>query len=69
MRDANPIRTLRDYPKPSHEGYENTIEIPEGNNVDLSLHGRILLLNSFHQERLQNSAMISLCSNNIKENL
>ncbi|GJR75006.1 hypothetical protein Tco_0087371 [Tanacetum coccineum] len=33
MGDANHIRTLRDYSKPSHEGYRNTIEIPEGNNV------------------------------------
>ncbi|GJW54489.1 zinc finger, CCHC-type containing protein [Tanacetum coccineum] len=33
MGDANPIRTLRDYSKPSHEGYRNTIELPEGNNV------------------------------------
>nr|GEV62570.1 xylulose kinase-1 [Tanacetum cinerariifolium] len=28
MGDANPIRTLRDYSKPSHEGYRNTIELP-----------------------------------------
>ncbi|GKA18451.1 hypothetical protein Tco_0698366 [Tanacetum coccineum] len=27
MRDANPIRTLGDYSKPSHEGYRNTIEL------------------------------------------
>ncbi|GKE43254.1 hypothetical protein Tco_1470538, partial [Tanacetum coccineum] len=33
MGDANPIRTLRDYSKPSHEGYKNTIELPEGNYV------------------------------------
>ncbi|GJX76745.1 zinc finger, CCHC-type containing protein [Tanacetum coccineum] len=33
MRDANPIRTLGDYSKPSHEGYRNTIELPKGNNV------------------------------------
>nr|GEV51937.1 MAK10-like protein [Tanacetum cinerariifolium] len=33
MGDENPIRTLRDYSKPSHEGYRNTIEIPVGNNV------------------------------------
>ncbi|GJW97797.1 hypothetical protein Tco_0179605 [Tanacetum coccineum] len=34
MGDANPIRTLEDYSKPSHEGYRNTIELPVGNNVD-----------------------------------
>ncbi|GKE36830.1 hypothetical protein Tco_1460235 [Tanacetum coccineum] len=33
MGDANPIRTLRDYSKPSHEGYRNTIELPVGNNM------------------------------------
>ncbi|GJX03559.1 retrotransposon protein, putative, ty1-copia subclass [Tanacetum coccineum] len=31
--DENPIRTLGDYSKPSHEGYKNTIELPVGNNV------------------------------------
>ncbi|GKE79904.1 hypothetical protein Tco_1549904, partial [Tanacetum coccineum] len=30
MEDANHIRTLGDYFKPSHEGYMNTIELPEG---------------------------------------
>ncbi|GJT17377.1 zinc finger, CCHC-type containing protein [Tanacetum coccineum] len=34
MGDENPIRTLGDYSKPSHEGYKNTIELPVGNNVD-----------------------------------
>ncbi|GJS03016.1 hypothetical protein Tco_0463070 [Tanacetum coccineum] len=33
MGDENPIRTLEDYSKPSHEGYRNTIELPERNNV------------------------------------
>ncbi|GJX85127.1 zinc finger, CCHC-type containing protein [Tanacetum coccineum] len=33
MGDANPICTLGDYSKPSHEGYRNTIELPVGNNV------------------------------------
>ncbi|GJU27414.1 MAK10-like protein [Tanacetum coccineum] len=33
MANENPIRTLGDYSKPSHEGYRNTIELPEGNNV------------------------------------
>nr|GEU92426.1 hypothetical protein [Tanacetum cinerariifolium] len=32
-RDENPIPTLEDYSKPSHEGYRNTIELPIGNNV------------------------------------
>ncbi|GKF51048.1 zinc finger, CCHC-type containing protein, partial [Tanacetum coccineum] len=33
MGDENPIRTLGDYSKPSHEGYKNTMELPIGNNV------------------------------------
>ncbi|GJV92463.1 MAK10-like protein [Tanacetum coccineum] len=33
MADENPIATHGDYSKPSHEGYRNTIELPEGNNV------------------------------------
>nr|GEU30005.1 retrotransposon Orf1 [Tanacetum cinerariifolium] len=33
MGDENPIRTLGDYSRPSHEGYRNTIELPEGNNL------------------------------------
>ncbi|GKF03787.1 zinc finger, CCHC-type containing protein [Tanacetum coccineum] len=33
MGDVNPIRTFRDYSKPSHEGYRNTIELPVWNNV------------------------------------
>ncbi|GJS85111.1 MAK10-like protein [Tanacetum coccineum] len=33
MGDENPIRTLGDYSKPSHEGYRVTIELPIGNNV------------------------------------
>ncbi|GKD60460.1 hypothetical protein Tco_1297969 [Tanacetum coccineum] len=33
MGDENPIRTLGEYSKPSHKGYRNTIELPEGNNV------------------------------------
>nr|GEY90696.1 MAK10-like protein [Tanacetum cinerariifolium] len=32
--DENPIRTLGDYLKPSHEGYKNTIELPIRNNVN-----------------------------------
>ncbi|GKC91826.1 hypothetical protein Tco_1152475 [Tanacetum coccineum] len=38
MGDANPIRSLGDYSKPSHEGYKNTIELPVGNNVNLTLY-------------------------------
>ncbi|GKB45752.1 hypothetical protein Tco_0896505 [Tanacetum coccineum] len=33
MGDENPISTLGDYSKPSHEGYRNTIKLPEGNNL------------------------------------
>ncbi|GJY05716.1 MAK10-like protein [Tanacetum coccineum] len=37
LGDENPIRTLGDYSKPSHEGYRNTIELPEENNVRISI--------------------------------
>ncbi|GJS64243.1 zinc finger, CCHC-type containing protein [Tanacetum coccineum] len=33
MENENTIRTLKDYFRPSQEGYRNTIEIPDGNNV------------------------------------
>nr|GEU57994.1 MAK10-like protein [Tanacetum cinerariifolium] len=33
MGDENPICTLGDYTKASHEGYMNTIKLPVGNNV------------------------------------
>nr|GEX02830.1 MAK10-like protein [Tanacetum cinerariifolium] len=33
MGDKNHIRTLGDYSRPSHEGYQNTIELLDGNNV------------------------------------
>ncbi|GKC42503.1 zinc finger, CCHC-type containing protein, partial [Tanacetum coccineum] len=33
LGDENPIRTLEDYSKPSHEGYKNTIKILVGNNI------------------------------------
>ncbi|GJY92440.1 hypothetical protein Tco_0508222 [Tanacetum coccineum] len=33
MGDENPIRTLGDYSKHSHEGYRNTIDLPTGNNL------------------------------------
>ncbi|GJW05158.1 zinc finger, CCHC-type containing protein [Tanacetum coccineum] len=33
MENGNPIRTLGDYSKLSHEGYRNTIELLDENNV------------------------------------
>ncbi|GJV56988.1 hypothetical protein Tco_1457993 [Tanacetum coccineum] len=33
MEIENPIRTLGDYSRPSHEGYRNTIELPDGKNM------------------------------------
>ncbi|GJT39767.1 hypothetical protein Tco_0939632 [Tanacetum coccineum] len=73
MGDANPIRTLGDYSKPSHEGYRNTIELLVGNNVDPSPHEGILLLVSLfpcsilsHREVPQNSTNdILMFRNNI----
>ncbi|GJR39822.1 hypothetical protein Tco_1215506 [Tanacetum coccineum] len=51
MGDESPICTLGDYPKPSHEGYKNTIELPAGNNVVPLLFDTIRLVQngcSFH---------------------
>ncbi|GKB77313.1 zinc finger, CCHC-type containing protein [Tanacetum coccineum] len=33
IENEHPIHTLGDYSKPSHEGYRNTIELPDENNV------------------------------------
>ncbi|GJZ07923.1 hypothetical protein Tco_0542206 [Tanacetum coccineum] len=33
MGDENPRHTLGDYSRPSHEGYRNTIEVPNGNDL------------------------------------
>ncbi|GJX62689.1 hypothetical protein Tco_0295589 [Tanacetum coccineum] len=51
MENENPIHTLRDYSRPRHEGYQNTIELPDGNNVVPLQSGTIRLLqsgSSFH---------------------
>ncbi|GJR13251.1 zinc finger, CCHC-type containing protein, partial [Tanacetum coccineum] len=51
MGDENHIRTLGDYSRPSHEGYRNTIVLPEGNNVVLLRSDTIRLVQnecSFH---------------------
>ncbi|GKB00128.1 hypothetical protein Tco_0828121 [Tanacetum coccineum] len=33
MGDENPRRTLGDYSRPNREGYQNTIEVPNGNDL------------------------------------
>ena len=56
MGDENPIHTLGDYSKPSHEGYRNTIELPEGNNVVPLRSDTIRLVQngcSFHRLRFE----------------
>nr|GEY03411.1 zinc finger, CCHC-type [Tanacetum cinerariifolium] len=56
MGDANTIRTLVDYSKPSHEGYRNTIELPVRNNVVPLRSDTILLVQnrcSFHELRYE----------------
>ncbi|GJT01940.1 hypothetical protein Tco_0823109 [Tanacetum coccineum] len=56
MGDVNPIRTLEDYSKPSHEGYRNTIELPVGNNVVPLRSDTIRLVQngcSFHELRYE----------------
>ncbi|GJY81280.1 zinc finger, CCHC-type containing protein [Tanacetum coccineum] len=58
MGDANPIRTLGDYSKPSHEGYRNTIELPVGNNMVPLLSDTIQMVQnrcSFHGLRERTS--------------
>ncbi|GKA94892.1 MAK10-like protein [Tanacetum coccineum] len=57
MGDENPIRTLGDYSKPSHEGYRNTIELPARNNVVPLRSDTIRLVQngcSFHGLRSEN---------------
>ncbi|GJY73776.1 hypothetical protein Tco_0478207 [Tanacetum coccineum] len=56
MGDKNPIRTLGDYSKPSHEGYQNTIELLDGNNVVPLRSNTIWLVQnrcSFHRLRFE----------------
>nr|GEV39563.1 MAK10-like protein [Tanacetum cinerariifolium] len=51
MGDENPIRTLGEYSKSSHEGYRNTIKLPVGNNMIPLLSDTIQLVQnicSFH---------------------
>ncbi|GJT63565.1 hypothetical protein Tco_1015045 [Tanacetum coccineum] len=51
MGVENPIRTLRDYSRPSHKGYQTTIVLPDGNNVVLLRSDTIRLVQngcSFH---------------------
>ncbi|GKA77856.1 hypothetical protein Tco_0784393 [Tanacetum coccineum] len=61
MGDTNPIHTLGDYSKPSHEGYMNSIEHPVGNNMvplrsdtirTAKLHNDILMFQQHHGESL-----------------
>ncbi|GJS43379.1 hypothetical protein Tco_0568422 [Tanacetum coccineum] len=60
MGDANHIRTLGDYSKPSHEGYRNTIELLEGKNV-------VPLRSDTIRRTIDQSADGKLCDRNDKE--
>ncbi|GKA79089.1 hypothetical protein Tco_0785685 [Tanacetum coccineum] len=42
MGDENHIRTIGDYSRPSHEGYRNTIELPEGKNMGKNVPARTI---------------------------
>ncbi|GKA13865.1 zinc finger, CCHC-type containing protein [Tanacetum coccineum] len=58
MEDENPRRTLGDYSRPSHEGYRNTIQIPDGINVAPLRSDTIRLVQngcSFHGLRSEDS--------------
>ncbi|GJU16233.1 hypothetical protein Tco_1144199 [Tanacetum coccineum] len=59
--DTNPIHTLGDYSRPSHEGYRNTIELPKWKNVvplrsdtirTAKLHNDILMFQQHQGESL-----------------
>ncbi|GKA84360.1 hypothetical protein Tco_0805955 [Tanacetum coccineum] len=50
MGDENHIRTLGDYSRPSHEGYKNTIELHEGNNIVPLRSDTIRLLRNLNPE-------------------
>ncbi|GJS77750.1 hypothetical protein Tco_0727631 [Tanacetum coccineum] len=57
MGDENPRRTLGDYSRPSHEGYRNTIEVPNGNDLAPLRSDTIRLVQngcSFHGLRSEN---------------
>ncbi|GJT63369.1 hypothetical protein Tco_1006902 [Tanacetum coccineum] len=65
MGDEIPIRTLGDYSRPNHEGYRNTIELPDGNNVvplrsdtiwTVKLQNDILMFQQ-HQGKLRNRSV------------
>ncbi|GKA91214.1 hypothetical protein Tco_0813084 [Tanacetum coccineum] len=56
MGDKNPIRTLRDYSKPSYKGYRNTINLPVRNNAVPLRPDTIRLVQnacSFHELRFE----------------
>nr|GEV56233.1 retrotransposon Orf1 [Tanacetum cinerariifolium] len=64
MGDANLMRTPGDYSQPSHEGYRNTIELPEGNNVvplrsdtirTVKLYNNIMMFQQHQRESLSKS--------------
>ncbi|GJU86958.1 hypothetical protein Tco_1294504 [Tanacetum coccineum] len=64
MGDKNPIRTLGDYSKPSHEGYRNTIELPTGNNVIQFFYDHV---NPITRRTIDQSAGGKLCDLNAEE--
>ncbi|GJS90525.1 hypothetical protein Tco_0773161 [Tanacetum coccineum] len=68
MGDENPIRTLGDYSKPSHEGYRNTIKLLIGNTVvplrsdtiwTAKLCNDILMFQEHHEESLSEAWTVS----------
>ncbi|GKC93794.1 hypothetical protein Tco_1159236 [Tanacetum coccineum] len=55
MGDENPIRTLGDYSRPSHEGYRNTIKLPEAGwclKGTAKLRNDIMMFQQHHGESL-----------------
>ncbi|GJS52488.1 hypothetical protein Tco_0625850 [Tanacetum coccineum] len=63
MGDENLIRTLRDYSKPSHEGYTNTIELLVGKNVQDDMMSKVNLLWKTVFEKLDDTPLCDTAVN------
>ncbi|GKA30096.1 ribonuclease H-like domain-containing protein [Tanacetum coccineum] len=57
-QNENNIRTPGDYSRPSHEGYRNTIELPDGNNVRMRIEQYIQMIDYVMWEVIENGATL-----------
>ncbi|GJU97824.1 hypothetical protein Tco_1327095 [Tanacetum coccineum] len=74
MGYENPIRTLGYYSRRSHEGYQNTLELPDGNNVVPLRSDTIRNIKIFYdhvnlatRRTIDQSIGNNLCDKNVKE--